>query len=111
MCGGVRFWNLHFNSLTEQNSYQDLQLICGKIQRSVKSTSFIIIVNIDYMKCVQYIITNTDLMNASCKDLHETNLGERFNKTHVSGMLILLDSEFTIMTKYMKFSRVWNFNS
>jgi len=68
-------------------------------------------VNIDYMKCVQYIITNTDLTNASCKDLHETNLGERFNKTHVSGMLILLDSEFTIMTKYMKFSRVWNFNS
>ena len=65
----------------------------------------------DYMKYVQYIITNTDLMNASCKVLHETNLGERFNKTHVSGMLILLDSEFTIMTKYMKFSRVWNFNS
>ena len=50
-------------------------------------------------------------MNASCKVLHETNLGERFNKTHVSGMLILLDSEFTIMTKYMKISRVWNFNS
>ena len=65
----------------------------------------------DYMKYVQYIITNSDLMNASCKVLHETNLRESLNNTHVSGMLILLDSEFTIMTKYMKFSRVWNFNS
>ena len=55
--------------------------------------------------------SHTDLMNASCKVLLETNLGERFNKMHVSGMLILLDSEFTIVTKYMKFSRVWNFNS
>ena len=111
MCGGVRFRNLQFNSLTEWNTYQDLQLICGKLQRTEKSTSFIIIVNSDYMKYLQYILTNTDLMNASCKVLHETNLGGRFNKTHVSGMLILLDSEFTIMTKYMKFSRVWNFNS
>ena len=111
MCGGVRFRNLQFNSLTEWNSYQDLQLICGKLQRTEKSTSFIIIVNSDYMKYLQYILTNTDLMNASCKVLHETNLGESFNKTHVSGMLILLDSQFTIMTKYMKFSRVWNFNS
>ena len=65
----------------------------------------------DYMKYVQYIITNTDLMNASCKVLRETNLRDRFNNMHVSGMLILLDSEFTIMTKYMKISRVWNFNS
>ena len=34
-----------------------------------------IIVNSGYMKCVQYMNTNTNLMNVSCKLLHETNLG------------------------------------
>ena len=37
--------------------------------------------------------------------------GETLNKTSVSGKLVLLDNEFTIMTKYIKVSRVWNFKS
>ena len=32
--------------------------------------------------------------------------GERPNKTLVSGKLILFDSDFTIVTTYMKLSRV-----